>query len=210
MSGASCTTTDSNAPNLTVESGETVRVAPDSQRFSAAFKRVYPTDIDEVRKIVGLSDASSQALKAQKCCDRATAPASLASPDDLTSSDQVASRRAKEIATQAAYQYVTGNNPAALAQWKPLIDRYLEIGKAVISYCVLKDIEIADGGTLVIAASTRVLYANNIKIHDSGRIVCEGDTTIKCTTLQGIRKLVAHPTAVSSLASSASAIGRAI
>jgi hypothetical protein len=183
--------------DLSVESGETVRLSPDSKRFTTAYKRVYPTDIDEVRGLVGLSEASTKALSAQKCCGAQTIPAGLASPDDLSASDQATSRRAKELAVQAAYQYVTSSNPAALAQWKPLVNRYLEIGRVSIIYCLFKDIDIADHGTLIVPASIRALYASNIRIHGSGRLVCEGNISINCVTLQGIHKYVLTPSQVS-------------
>ncbi len=192
MSSSTCVPTGGDRPNLYVDSGETVRLSPDAQRFSAVYKRLYPSSIDEVRTLIGLSESSTQALKAQTCCDPSATFTGLASPDDLTSTDTAVSRRAKEIAIQAASQYVTGANPGALAQWKPLIDRYLEIGKAAINYALLGDIEIANGGTLLVSANTRALYANNIKIHGTGRIVCQGNITINCTTLQGL-SLIRHP-----------------
>ncbi len=200
MSSSSCVPTGGDRPNLFVDSGETVRLSPDAQRFSAAYKRLYPASIDEVRTLIGLSDSSTPALKTQKCCDPAGTLPGLASPDDLTSADIAISRRAKEVAIQAASQYVTGTNPGALTQWKPLIDRYLAIGKVAIIYVLLGDIEIANSGTLIVSASTRALFANNIKIHGSGRMVCHGDITINCTTLQGLS--VIRPSVVSQVARS--------
>jgi hypothetical protein len=189
-----------DGPDLSVESGETVRLSPKSKRFTAAYKRVYPTDIDEVRALVGLSEASTKALNAQKCCGAQSIPSGLASPDDLNSSDQATSRRAKELAVQAAYQYVTSSNPAALAQWKPLVNRYLEIGRVPIIYCLFRDIDIADHGTLIVPASIRALYANNIRIHGSGRLVCEGNISINCVTLQGTHRYVLTPSEASQTA----------
>jgi hypothetical protein len=170
-----------------------VRLSPDSKRFTNAYKRVYPTDIDEVRALLGLSEASAKALSAQKCCGAQSMPAGLASPDDLSSSDEAISRRAKEIAVQAAYQYVASANPAGLAQWKPLVNRYLEIGRVPILYCLFRDVDIADRGTLIVPGNLRALYANNIRIHGSGRLVCEGNISINCATLQGIQPYVVGP-----------------
>jgi hypothetical protein len=182
-----------DGPDLSVESGETVRLSPNSKRLTSAYKRVYPTGIDEVRALVGLSEASTKALSAQKCCGAQSIPAGLALPDDLSSSETATSRRAKELAVQAAYQYVTSSNPAALAQWKPLVNRYLEVGMVPNIYCLFRDIDIADHGTLIVPASLRALYANNIRIHGSGRLVCEGNISINCVTLQGIHQYVLTP-----------------
>jgi hypothetical protein len=179
--------------NLYVEPGETVMLAPDSQRFSALYKRVYPSGIDEVRAILGLSDSAAQAISAKRNCQPSCAPATLHTPEDLTSHDKTIRQRAKEVAVKAAYHYVTGTNQDALAQWKPLLDRYIEIGKVAINYVALQDIEIADRGTLIISAKTNALNANNIKIHGSGRMVCQGHVSIKCVTLQGITKVFVTP-----------------
>jgi len=181
------------SPSLYVESGETVVLAPDSQRFAGVYKRLHPTSIDEVRSVLGLSDAASEALSGQGSCRRTCVPTGLHSPEDLVSHDKALRRRAKDVAIKAAQAYVTGADPEALAQWKPLIDRYLEIGKVTISYVVLNDIEVADGGTLVVSASTHGINANNIKIHGSGRIVCQGDISINCATLQGLSNVVKQP-----------------
>ena len=179
--------------NLYVEAGETVVLTPDSQRFGGVYKRLHPSSIDEVRSILGLSDAAAEALSAKGSCQRSCVPTGLHSPEDLLSHDKALERRAKEMAITAARQYVTGANPEALAQWKPLIDRYLEIGKVVINYVVLHDIEVADGGTLVVSANTHGINANNIKIHGSGRIVCRGSVSINCATLQGFSTVIKHP-----------------
>jgi len=179
--------------NLYIEPGETVMLAPDAQRFSAFYKRVYPSGIDEVRDILGLSDAAAQAVSTKMNCQCSCSPPSLYTPEDLTSRDNSIRRAAKEVAVKAAYQYVTGANPDALAQWKPLIDKYINLGKIVINYVALQDIEIAQGATLVISASTNALYANNIKIHGTGRMVCQGNLSIKCVTLQGITRQIVGP-----------------
>ena len=179
-------------PNLYVEAGETVVLAPDSQRFAGLYKRLHPSSIDEVRSILGLSDAAAQALNAKGSCQRTCVPTTLHSPEDLSSEDRALRRRAKEVAVKAAYQYVFGANQDAFVQWKPLIDKYLELGKITVNYVVLQDIDIANGGTLIISADTNALNAANITIHGSGRIVCQGTISINCVTLQGVTT-VKHP-----------------
>lgn len=185
MSSAGSASGSSGPPNLFLERGETVLLAPDSQRFSAFYQRVYPRGIDEVRSLLGLTESASQAIEASGCRKYCT-PTALYSPDSLTSDDPATRRRSKATAVEAAYHYVMGVDTGSLAQWKPLLDRYIEIGKVVINIILLQDIEISDGATLVISASTNALYANNIKIHDTGRMWCQGDVSIRCTTLQGV------------------------
>ena len=182
--------------NLQVETGETVLLSPESQRFSASYKQVYPRSIDEIRSLLGPSDEAAKALKTHQCGCASHAPIALVPPEDLTAKDKAIKARAKEIAVQAAAQYVRSPDPSRLAQWKPLIDRYIAIGNPSIWQIALADIEVFDGGTLLVSASTRVLNANNIKIHDTGRIKCQGNITIKCQTLQGIRRIISHPVGV--------------
>jgi len=178
-----------DSPDLKVESGETVLLGPDSQRFGSLYKRLYPSGIDEVREVLGLSDAAAKAVRSHNGCRPCAVPSGLVSPDDLDSADKATVRRAKNLAIIAATQYVHGASTHPVSQWKPLIDRYLQIGKIAIQYVLLGDIDIANGGTLVVSASTQALYANNITIHGSGRIWCKGSLSIKCTTLQGLRNI---------------------
>jgi hypothetical protein len=178
-------------------------LAPDSQRFSTFYQRVYPRGIDEVRSLLGFTESASQAVQASGCQKYCNPPA-LYSPDSLTSGDPAIRRRSKETAVAAAYRYVMGVDVGSLAQWKPLLDRYIEIGKVVINIILLQDIEISNGATLVISASTNALYANNIKIHGSGRMWCQGNISIRCTTLQGVIRRPFDPAAIPASASLAS------
>src|SRR5258708_24101343 len=149
-------------PNLYVEAGETVVLAPDSQRFAGLYKRLTASSIDEVRSILGLSDAAGQALNAKGSCQRTCVPTPLHSPEDLSSEDRALRRRAKEVAVKAAYQYVFGANQDAFVQWKPLIDRDLQLAKIPVNYLVLQDIDIQNGGALVIFTDENALYTANI------------------------------------------------
>ena len=193
------TSTSSGASqNLFVEARETVLLSPDSKRFGPFYQRVHPRTIDDVREVVGLTDASARALRDRGGCCASAAAGVLYSPGDLSSDDPNVSRLAKEVAARAARQYVLGSNPLALEQWKPLINRYLEMGKVAITFIALRDIEISEGGTLLISSNTMALFANSIKIHGSGRIRCQGDISIKCTSLQGINPANASISTVAS------------
>ncbi len=174
--------------DLYVEPGETVLLSPDSRRFGSLYKQMHPSSIDEVSKVVGLSGSAAAAVQSNQACRCVDVPAALVPPADLASEDAAVSRRAKQLAIQAAKQYVRGGGAAALQQWRPLIDRYLQIGKVVINYVVLEDIDVGVGATLAISPTTNALYARKITIHGNGRIWCQGDIFINCASLEGVQR----------------------
>ena len=175
--------------NLRVESGETILLSPDSQRFQAHYIEARPRSIEDVRKILGLSEAAAKAAGEQKCCEGSRVPAALVAPEDLASKDPATRFRARNLAYQVAQQYVTSADPSRFKQWTAVMNQYLEISQAVLRWIELQDIVIQDGGTLLLSANTQALYANDVRIHGTGRIVCQGNVTFKFNSLQGIEPL---------------------
>ena len=173
--------------SLRVEPGEQVVLSPDSPRFSGYYKQVRPRTIDEVRQVIGLSDESVKTLANRRCCKPSTVSSTLISPDDLESEDPAAKSNARAAVYQAGREYVHGD-PTLLTQWKPALDRYVEINKALLNVLDLlkMNIEVADGATLVISNNTHAVYAGAVRIHGSGRIVCQGSVTFKIDSLAGI------------------------
>ncbi|HVJ44147.1 MAG TPA: hypothetical protein VM639_21770 [Dongiaceae bacterium] len=178
----------SEAQSLTLESGECVTLSPDSSRFKQAYQQIYPRNADEVRAALGLSDDALESVRKAGICNCASKPpAATVAAEDLDSSDSTARAAALSLTHQAFSSYVYGTNPAVFAPLVPAFNRYLALNKAVINIAVLLDIEVGDGATLTISASTHVVRARKIIIHRTGRIVVRRSTTFKIASLEGLR-----------------------
>jgi hypothetical protein len=68
-----------------------------------------------------------------------------------------------------------------------VLNKFLDVTKSVINVAFLQDIEVADGATLTISANTHAVYARNVVVHRTGRIVCQGSVTFRINSLEGIR-----------------------
>ena len=173
-------------PSIRLETGECLTLSPQSDRYRSSYQQIQPRRAEDVRAALGLSETATKALEA---CGTPCAPALAMSPlpDDLTHEDtdtRNAARRAAYLGLQA---YVRSSTPNGFANLTPAFNRYLELSKAVINVLTLGDIEVADGATLTISASTHVVRARKVIIHGNGRIVCKGSTTFKITSLEGNR-----------------------
>ena len=172
---------------LKVEKGETVLLTFESERFRAAFRQMKPRSIDEIRQLVGVSPsvaafASAQPGATPGCgCSK---PSRFRNIDELDSPEPAVRGKALSAARLDARNYVRSGARASASQ-KAFLDRYVQLTDAVLNLAFLADIEIQDGATLVIAPGTHALYARNIRIHGSGRIVCQGPTTINCQRING-------------------------
>lgn len=122
------------------------------------------------------------------CCIPVTLPASTAAAEDLDHKDPEIRALARSTTYQAFNAYVYGANPAAVAHMVPAFNRYLDINKAVINIALLSDIEVANGATLTISKNTHVVNARRIIIHQTGRIICHGNTTFRVTSVEGIKR----------------------
>jgi hypothetical protein len=182
----------SEGQSISLEPGECVTLAPESSRLKGVYKQVRPRSADEVRELLSLTGAAAEAAqKSRICCGPDRPPAATPAAEDLDDKDDEKRANARGLTYQAFRAYVHGDNPAALAHLKPAFDRYLELSKAIINIAYLQDIEVADGATLTISASTHVVNARKVIIHRTGRIVCRGSTTFKIVSLEGTRPLVA-------------------
>jgi hypothetical protein len=172
---------------LRVESGETVVLSPSSSRFKAVYERVQPKSISEVRAILGLSESSAKAVARRRCCQPSVAGKAVMTPDDLDSPDPAVATRARALAYAVAEEYVRSPDPTHLSSWVPALDRFIGLSQASLNVATfLSDIDVADGATLTISSSTHALRANAVRIHGTGRIVCQGDLTFKIASLEGL------------------------
>ena len=178
-----------DAPSLKIEAGECVTLSPNSERFKSAYQQIMPRSAAQVRATLGLSDAAAKAVQEQRaCCQRV--PAVVPRADDLQSEDAATRTAARSAAYATLQAYVNSPTPGAFAYVTPVLDRYLEISKAILNLVTLADIDVADGATLTISKNTHVVYANKVTIHGSGRIVCQGTKTFKVASVEGTHPLV--------------------
>lgn len=190
-----------DAPSLRLEADECMTLSPTSERFKSAYRQVQLRQAEEVRAALGLSEAAAKALQeGGMCCPGGAAPSFLPRPEDLDADDADTRTAARNATRTALAAYVESATPAAFANLTPAFNRYLELSKALINVVTLADIEVANGATLTISANTRVVYANKVTIHGTGRIVCHGPTTFKIAALEGVRRTLTA-TALGSAAS---------
>jgi hypothetical protein len=171
--------------SLQVEPGETVLLSPDTSRFRYLYRQVRPRSIEEVRTHLGLSKEATKIVKQRPCCQPTTVPPVLVTPEDLESKDPATRFRARSAAYQVASTYVRSPEPAHLSHWTSTLNRFLDITKSVIHFVELYDIDVANGGTLIISANTQAVYAHDVRIHGNGRIVCKGSVTFHINSLEG-------------------------
>lgn len=175
--------------NLVVEAGECLNLSPDSDRFKAMLKQIRPQSIAEVRAALGPSARTDGKEGGDKnaawCCSHQDLPSVLPDADALEAEDDEVRYRARAQAYLASREYVRAVDPVAAAYWEPVLDRFIKINKALLNVFTFNDIEIANGGTLSIPQNTHALYAANIRMYGTGRMVCRGPTTVRATSLQG-------------------------
>lgn len=186
-----------NLTDLVIERDETRTLTFESREFNAVFQPFQPKSVDDLKDILGVPDeiaAKSPAIRRfapqAGAMKRRTLGANLQarviSPDVLDDKKASAAVRTHAFITakQAAAQYIYGDS-SRIMHLRPLINRFLELKEAMIFIPIFKNITIYNGGTLMVAPSAHVVWANNIKMYGSGRIDSQGPLTIRSATLQG-------------------------
>ncbi|MGW6915280.1 hypothetical protein ACWGB8_15900 [Kitasatospora sp. NPDC054939] len=172
--------------NLRLEANERLVVSPDSPRFAAGYRQVRPRSIDEVRKLLGPVNVPDHAVRADHLRPRADELTKrLLRPEDLEVKDPIARGEARKLAYLAAREYVHAASTVSLKQWRPAIDRWLADVRPIIHIFTAGDIDIADGATLTLSASTQGLVARRIRMRGRGRIVCLGNVKISAVSVEG-------------------------
>ena len=180
------------AQNLVLEADECLTLTPDSSRFKDAVEQVRPQTIAEVRRILGPSVDAGPNTPGGPCCLAPELSGAFPNPDDLTSTDPQVRFRARQLAQTAASAYVRAAEVSQLKLWEPFLDRFIQITKASLAIYRFGDIDIANGATLTLGPRVQALYAGNIRMHGTGRIVAQGPATIRATTMSGpTRPLIA-------------------
>jgi hypothetical protein len=173
------------AQNLVLEADECLTLTPDSPRFKDAVERVRPQTIAEVRRILGPSVDAGPNTPHPACCLAPELSGGFPDPDALTSADPQVRYRARQLAQAAASAYVRAADVSQLRLWEPLLDRFIQLNKASLAIFRFADIDIANGATLTLGVTTHALYAGNIRMYGTGRIVAKGPKTIRSASLSG-------------------------
>lgn len=170
---------------LRVERGERIVLSPDSPRFRENYHQIRPRTAAEVREVVGLSTEAGKALLeyGERRQRHASSSATVA-VEDLESKDDVVRARALHNTGNALKDYVYAKDTGYLSGMEPAFVKYLENWQMVLKVAVLPDIEIADGGTMVVE-DTHVVRANDIVIHGNGKIMCFGPTKFEANSIVG-------------------------
>ena len=173
--------------DVVVKAGETVILSPDSSSFKASVKQYKPKTIEEVRNLLGITLKPTVKTPVVQS-------AVLLHPDlksvvfaaaDLKSKVLETKRSATKFAYAAAKQYVQSADVSNMAHLTPVMDQYILNSNVLLNIFQFGNIEIANGGTLQVSKNTHAIYANAIKMHGTGKIVCKGAVSIHATTVQG-------------------------
>jgi hypothetical protein len=173
--------------NLDVPAGHTVVLSPSAAQFKANYQQIHPQTMDQVRELFWFVRPSPQTVKTHMTPAVAAIATKPINIKDLESPDLKVSRTARLTAYKVATEYVRNADVSNLASWKPVLDRYLVLNKAVLNILALQDIVVGNGATLQISKDTHAIYARNFIIHGNGKVVCHAKCSFKLTTLQGVK-----------------------
>jgi hypothetical protein len=174
-----------NLQSLVVEAGEYLTLSPDSGRFKAVVKQHRPQTIDEVRKILGPSLQKNDSTMNYNCCVPAGLKSTVVLPEDLTSKDKETKNKANRLTFAAARYYVQAVNNSGLFHWIPTLNIFIQKNKALLNIFEFGNIDVYNGATLNISKNSQAIYADAIRLHGSGKIVCNGPTTFRSTSFEG-------------------------
>ena len=173
------------ARNLILEADECLTLTPESSRYKDVIQQYRPQTIAEVRQLLGPSSPADKPTTTSTCCLPPELGGSLPAPDALTSTNDQERYSARLQTAAIAGAYVRAVDVTPFKQFEPLLDRFIQVNKANLFSFLFADIEIGNGATLTLARNAHILFAANIRMLGTGRIVCKGPTTIRATTVSG-------------------------
>ena len=173
--------------DVLVDVGETVNLTAGSSRFRGAIKLVTPKTIAEVRHILGPSVRQDEAKgsKGHFCCTIPELSSVLLTKEELDSEDKEVRFRARNLAYIASREYVRSTNPESFAHWESVLDHFIDISKTAFNILTVKDITVQNRGTLIIGRDIYGVTAKTIRLYGSGKIVCNGPTTLRAESFEG-------------------------
>lgn len=172
--------------DLNIPKGQTIKISYDSADFKSHYHLFKPESVDEIKEIIGippgiiLDDSKSKKEDSKKFFSRTFAPGSF--KDKNVSNEQKI--EIKQLTRMTTKKYIFGEIKE-LGYWKYIINEYLEDRVPLLFVAYFDDITIQDGGILDINAQTFTVYADKIKMYGSGKIRCDGSTTIDCISMEG-------------------------
>ena len=176
-----------DAKVLRVERNEQIVLSPEASRFRDNYLQIRPRTAHELRDALGLSAEAARALHERGVRPQRSARSSATiAVEDLNSRDEAVRGRARNNIGAALEDYVYAIDPKFLSEMEPAFAKYLEYWQPVLQIAVLADIEVSDGGTMMIPEGTHVLRANNIVVNGTGRIVCLWPTKFEANSIVGI------------------------
>jgi hypothetical protein len=173
--------------NLDVPAGHTVVLSPTAPQFTANYHQIHPQTMDQVRELFWFVRPDPKTVKTRMAAAVAAIAKKPFDIKNLESTDVKISRTARLQAYQVATEYVRNADISSLVSWKPVLDRYLVLNKAVLNIISLMDITVNNGATLQVSTNTHAIYARNFIIHGTGKVVCHAKCSFRLTTLQGIK-----------------------
>jgi hypothetical protein len=174
--------------DLVLEEGEAATLSAESSRFKPAYRELRPRSIEEVRRAIGVPAAVAE--KHRPCGCGAKGGARVFGIEDLDSEDEATKGGALRFAHEAAAAYIMSGQRLGGAS-ATLLDKYLLRLDPRILVAFLGDITVNSGATLTVAKNTHGVYANRIRMYGTGKIVCDGPKTFRCTSMEGkLKKIV--------------------
>jgi hypothetical protein len=173
--------------DLTVAEGQTVDLSPSAPNFKQFYQQIHPQTIDQVRQVLGFSVTSNAKLLKAKIVPKVKTlslkPIAVTELQAGAAADKLAATRVTLY--NAGAEYVFHPDPSAYQAWVPALNQYIIQSGALLNVIGLQNITVNNGATLTISKNTHALYANNVVVHGTGRIVCKGKVTFKINSLQG-------------------------
>lgn len=174
------------ADDLRVDTGETLVLSPQSERFQRCYRIAQPRTAQEFRALVGVSEEAAQTFRQRRGPTRSVDEVGgYVLPEELDSPDDYVRGRATALASSALLEYLKSADPYMMPQVEAAIGRHLEIREVVLNLATLADIYVADGATLEISDDTHLVEARNVVIKGNGKIRCGGFTKFSVESIEG-------------------------
>lgn len=174
------------ADDLRADTGETLVLSPQSERFQRHYRTAQPRTAKEFRALVGVSEEAALTFRQRRGPSRSVDEVGgYVLPEELDSPDDHVRARATALASSALLEYLKSADPYMMPQVEAAIGRHLEIREVVLYLATLADIYVGDGATLVISDDTHLVEARNVVIKGSGKITCSGFTKFSVESIEG-------------------------
>lgn len=176
--------------DVVLEKDDCSTLSAESERYRPGLMQVKPRSIEEVKEYIGLPREIelAQPLALHRCCnpesDLQRIQARVIQPAELAAEEEKIRHEALELTKIAAREYVMGDS-RRVAAWKPTLDQYIGISDTSLNLFFFNDIIVHANATLQLSPSAHALYANRIRIHQGGKIRCNGPKTFRCASIEG-------------------------